>query len=99
MSCDRRKPSRLQTWRLVSLKVRIISSKEQGLQAVRLVEYFSISPGTRFLSSSSDCSKPFITTATSLRTRRSRRVNSVYWRTADAKEKNCWVGYFRFGFP
>ena len=54
-----------------------------------------VSPGTRFLSSSSDCSKPFITTATSLRTRRSRRINSVYWRTADAKEKNCWTGYFR----
>jgi hypothetical protein len=41
MSCNRRKSSRLQTWRLVSLKVRIISSKEQGLQAVRLVEYFT----------------------------------------------------------
>src|SRR5258708_894598 len=50
---------------------------------------------TRFLSSSSDCSKPFITTATSLRTRRSRRVSSVYWRTAVAKEKNCRIGYFR----
>src|SRR6266481_689752 len=36
-----RKSSRLQTWRLVSLKVRIISSKEQGLQAVGLVEYFT----------------------------------------------------------
>jgi len=82
-----------QTWRLVSSKCGSYPAKNQGLQAVRLVRVFH--QATRFLSSSSDAAIRSLPQHV-LRTRPSRRGQlGILAETADAKEKNCWTGYFR----